>query len=64
MLSLFSERPLICGLALILIDMVMWRVVGSHRYNWKVLARLVIFSLYSVLLFHEGLSPWEPAPTH
>jgi small-conductance mechanosensitive channel len=63
MLSLLSERPLIWGLALILIDMVMWRVVGSHRYNWKVLARLVIFSLYSVLLFHEGLSPWEPAPS-
>ncbi|HEF4760245.1 TPA: mechanosensitive ion channel family protein [Pseudomonas putida] len=63
MLSLLSERPLIWGLALILIDMVMWRVVGSHRYNWKVLARLVIFLLYSVLLFHEGLSPWEPAPS-
>lgn len=63
MLSLFLERPLICGLALILIDMVMWRVVGSYRYNWKVLARLVIFSLYSVLLFHEGLNPWEPAPS-
>jgi small-conductance mechanosensitive channel/CRP-like cAMP-binding protein len=63
MLSSFSEHPLIGGLILILIDMVMWRVVGSHRYNWKVLARLVIFSLYSALLFHQGLSPWEPGPT-
>lgn len=59
--SLFTERPLICALILILIDIVLWRLIDSKRHNWKVLSRLAIFLLYSALLFHEGLSPLEPA---
>ncbi|MBZ9780914.1 mechanosensitive ion channel family protein [Pseudomonas sp. REP124] len=62
MLSMFTESPLLGALALILIDTVMWRMIGSRRHNWKVLIRLVIFLLYSLLLFNEGLSPLEPAP--
>ncbi|WP_077045162.1 mechanosensitive ion channel family protein [Pseudomonas sp. KK4] len=62
MLSLFAERPLICALVLFLIDAVLWRTIGTRKHHLRVLVRLVIFSLYSVLLFNEGLSPLEPAP--
>jgi small-conductance mechanosensitive channel len=62
MLSLLAEHPLVCALILILIDLVVWRLVGINHHNWKLLVRLVIFSLFSLLLFNEGLSPLEPAP--
>lgn len=62
MLSLLTEHPLICAMALIVIDLVLWRLIGASGHNWKLLVRLVIFSLYSVLLFNEGLNPMEPAP--
>jgi small-conductance mechanosensitive channel len=61
MLSLLAEHPLICALVLILIDLLLWRLIGAH-HNWKVLVRLVVFSLFSVLLFNEGMNPLEPAP--
>lgn len=62
MLSLLVEHPLICALALILIDLVLWRLIGLHHHNWKIVVRLVIFSLFSILLFNEGLNPMVPAP--
>ncbi|BCX69563.1 MULTISPECIES: mechanosensitive ion channel domain-containing protein [Pseudomonas] len=62
MLSLLAEHPLICALVLILIDLVLWRLIGANHHNWKLLVRVVIFSLYSVLLFNEGMNPLEQAP--
>ncbi|NUU39205.1 mechanosensitive ion channel domain-containing protein [Pseudomonas sp. C2B4] len=62
MLSLLAEHPLICALVLILIDLVLWRLIGMNHHNWKLLVRLVIFSLFSLLLFNEGMNPLEPAP--
>ncbi|MEB0047021.1 MULTISPECIES: mechanosensitive ion channel family protein [unclassified Pseudomonas] len=62
MLSLFTDHPLLCALALVLIDIGLWRLIGSSRRQWKLGVRLVIFSLFSVLLFNEGLNPMEPPP--
>ncbi|MGJ7517223.1 mechanosensitive ion channel domain-containing protein [Pseudomonas baetica] len=62
MLSLLAEHPLICALVLLLIDLVLWRLIGMNHHNWKLLVRLVIFSLYSLLLFNEGMNPLETAP--
>ncbi|WP_413791855.1 MULTISPECIES: mechanosensitive ion channel domain-containing protein [unclassified Pseudomonas] len=62
MLFLISEHPLLCALALLVLDLLMWRLVSADRIYWKVGARLVIFSLFSVLLFNEGLNPMMPAP--
>jgi small-conductance mechanosensitive channel/CRP-like cAMP-binding protein len=59
--SLISDHPLLCALALIVFDLLMWRLVSADRAYWKVGGRLVIFSLFSVLLFNEGLNPMEPA---
>ena len=62
MLSLLTEHPLFCALILILLDLGLWRLISSHGSEWKLLVRVLIFSLFSVLLFNEGLNPMEPAP--
>ncbi|MCP2073588.1 UNVERIFIED_ORG: small-conductance mechanosensitive channel/CRP-like cAMP-binding protein [Pseudomonas lini] len=61
MLSLISEHPLLCALVLLVLDLLMWRLVSADRTYWKIGARLLIFSLFSVLLFNEGLNPMQPA---
>ena len=62
MLSLLTNHPLVCALILILIDLGLWRLISANGSNWKLVVRLLIFSLFSVLLFNEGLNPLEPAP--
>lgn len=62
MLSFLTEHPLICAMVLILIDLGLWRLIGDNRNPWKLLLRVTIFALYSLLLFNEGLNPMEPPP--
>ncbi|MCO8309088.1 mechanosensitive ion channel family protein [Pseudomonas mandelii] len=62
MLSLITDHPLLSALILILIDLVLWRLITASGSNWKLAVRLVVFSLFSVLLFNEGLNPMAPAP--
>jgi small-conductance mechanosensitive channel/CRP-like cAMP-binding protein len=61
MLSLITDHPLLCALVLLVLDMLLWRLVNMERTYWKIGGRLVIFSLFSMLLFNEGLNPMEPA---
>lgn len=42
MLSLISEHPLLCALALLVLDILIWRLVSADRTYWKIGARLVI----------------------
>ncbi|MEK1835665.1 mechanosensitive ion channel domain-containing protein [Pseudomonas sp. NPDC089918] len=62
MLSLLTDHPLLSALILILIDLGLWRLITASGSNWKLVVRLVIFALFSMLLFNEGLNPMEPAP--
>ncbi|MFP3680722.1 mechanosensitive ion channel family protein [Pseudomonas sp. SIMBA_041] len=64
MLSFFTNHPLVCAMVLIVVDLGLWRLISASATgsNWKLLVRLVIFSLFSVLLFNEGLNPLEVAP--
>lgn len=62
MLSLLTDHPLLCALVLILIDLGLWRLLSASGSHWKLVVRLVIFSLFSIVLFNEGLNPLEPAP--
>ncbi|KAE9639916.1 mechanosensitive ion channel [Pseudomonas sp. PB103] len=62
MLSLLTEHPLFCALVLILLDLGLWRLISSRGSEWKLLVRVLIFTLFSILLFNEGLNPMEPAP--
>ncbi|VVO18937.1 mechanosensitive ion channel family protein [Pseudomonas fluorescens] len=60
--SLLTDHPLLCALALILIDLLLWRLISASGSNWRLAVRLVIFSLFSVLLFNEGMNPMQPPP--
>lgn len=62
MLSLITDHPLVCAIILILIDLGLWRLISAYGSNWKLVVRLLIFTLFSVLLFNEGLNPMAPAP--
>ncbi|MEG2913266.1 MAG: mechanosensitive ion channel protein MscS, partial [Pseudomonas sp.] len=62
MLSLLTEHPLFCAFILILLDLGLWRLISSHGSEWKLLVRVLIFAVFSLLLFNEGLNPMEPAP--
>ncbi|SEM69519.1 Small-conductance mechanosensitive channel [Pseudomonas sp. ok272] len=62
MLSFLTDHPLFVALALILFDMVLWRLIDASGSQWKLLVRVVIFALFSVVLFNEGLNPLQPAP--
>ena len=59
---MFADHPLFAALVLILVDVVLWRLIGSRGGYWKLVVRVVIFSLFSVLLFNQGLNPMQPAP--
>ncbi len=62
MLTLLTDHPLLCALALILIDFLLWQLISASGSNWKLAVRLVIFSLFSALLFNEGMNPMQPPP--
>ncbi|PAW49968.1 mechanosensitive ion channel protein MscS [Pseudomonas moraviensis] len=62
MLSFLTEHPLFCALILILLDLGLWRLISARGSEWKLLVRVLIFSLFSAVLFNEGLNPMEPAP--
>ncbi|MCE0464302.1 MULTISPECIES: mechanosensitive ion channel family protein [Pseudomonas] len=61
MLSLIADHPLLCALVLLVLDLLLWRLVSVERTYWKIGVRLAIFSLFSMLLFNEGLNPMQPA---
>lgn len=62
MLPLFTDHPLICALVLILLDLLLWRLLSASGSHWKLLVRVLIFSLFSAVLFNEGLNPMQTAP--
>ena len=62
MLDLLSEHPLSCAFLLIVIDLVLWHLMGSKSDTWKLAVRLTVFSLFSLLLFNEGMNPLQTAP--
>ncbi|MGK9617053.1 hypothetical protein O6474_24250, partial [Salmonella enterica subsp. enterica] len=62
MLSFLSDHPMLCALALILIDIVVWRLFSASPGNWKLIARLGIFAVFSAVLFNDGMNPMQLAP--
>jgi len=62
MLSLFTDHPLVWAVVLILVDLGQWRLLSEIGSPWKLAVRLLIFAVFSMLLFNEGLNPLERAP--
>ncbi|KAF1006997.1 MAG: Small-conductance mechanosensitive channel [Pseudomonas fluorescens] len=60
--SFLSDHPMFGALALILLDLFLWRLVSATASNWKLAVRLVIFSMFSALLFNDGMNPMQVAP--
>ncbi|NWB29758.1 mechanosensitive ion channel domain-containing protein [Pseudomonas gingeri] len=59
---LLSEHPLLCALLLLVVDLLLWRLLGSRSSTWKLVVRLSVFTLYSLVLFNEGMNPLQIAP--
>ncbi|KAA0945543.1 mechanosensitive ion channel [Pseudomonas sp. ANT_H14] len=62
MLLFISDHPMLCAVALILIDIAVWRLFSVNPGNWKLVARLVIFAVFSAVLFNDGMNPMLVAP--
>lgn len=62
MFALFANHPLLAALFLLFLDIVLWRLIGSRGNYWKLAVRVVIFSLYSLMLFNQGMNPMQTAP--
>ncbi|MGY2376322.1 mechanosensitive ion channel domain-containing protein [Pseudomonas sp. SDO524_S393] len=60
--SFIADHPMFCALALILIDIAVWRLISANLANWKLAARLVIFGVFSAVLFNDGMNPMQMAP--
>ncbi|VVN05800.1 hypothetical protein PS645_03529 [Pseudomonas fluorescens] len=62
MLSLLTDHPLVCALLLILIDLSLWHLLSASGSQWKLVVRLLVFALFSMVLFNAGMNPLQPAP--
>ena len=60
--SFIADHPMLCALALIFIDIGVWRLISAELANWKLAARLVIFAVFSAVLFNDGMNPMLVAP--
>ena len=60
--SFIADHPMLCALALIFIDIGVWRLISAELANWKLAARLVIFAVFSAVLFNDGMNPMQLAP--
>lgn len=60
--SFISDHPMLCALALVLIDIAVWRLISPTLANWKLAARLVIFAVFSAVLFNDGMNPMLVPP--
>src|SRR5450830_1568568 len=60
--SFIADHPMLCALALIFIDIGVWRLISADLANWKLAARLVIFAVFSAVLFNDGMNPMLVAP--
>ncbi|WP_410211140.1 mechanosensitive ion channel family protein [Aquirhabdus sp.] len=58
----FLSYPLESAIALLILDMLIWKFVLSEYRFWRFGVRVVIYILYSKILFISGLSPFTIAP--
>jgi len=54
------SHPLFCTSAILVADLVLWRVVARRRSHWKTAVRSALFLLFSAVLLGAGLTPLNP----
>lgn len=62
MLTFIQSHPLVIGAALLVLDLLVWRVIPAEHKSWRISARLGAFLLFSWVLISAGMSPLQPAP--
>lgn len=62
MLAPFADHLLLAAMTLLLLDLALWHLIGTQGDRWKLAVRVLIFCLYSLMLFNQGLSPMQTAP--
>lgn len=56
------NHPLLAGYALVVVDAMLWRFRFPSNETARLAVRLVVFALFSALLFSTGLSPLSQPP--
>ncbi|MGV8921577.1 MAG: mechanosensitive ion channel domain-containing protein [Pseudomonas sp.] len=62
MLTVVQSYPLILGAFLLLLDLASWHLAPFPHQIYRVATRLMLFLLYSGVIFNTGLSPLLPPP--
>ncbi|MCY1397914.1 Small-conductance mechanosensitive channel [compost metagenome] len=62
MLTFIQSHPLVIGVALLVLDLLLWRAIPSAHKPWRIAARLAVFLLFSWVLISAGMSPLQTAP--
>lgn len=60
--ALLTQHPLFTAPALLLIDLLLWRLLGASHPHWRLAVRILCFLLFSLLLFNAGMNPLRAAP--
>ncbi|MCP8466132.1 mechanosensitive ion channel family protein [Pseudomonas sp. ZM23] len=60
--ALLIQHPLYFAPALLLVDLLLWRLIGIGHPHWRLAARVTCFLLFSLLLFNAGMNPLRAAP--
>jgi small-conductance mechanosensitive channel len=54
--------PLTCASLVVIADLVLWQSLPPRWLRWKMLIRIGLFLLFSMVLLDAGLSPLNPVP--
>ncbi|WP_166363635.1 mechanosensitive ion channel domain-containing protein [Pseudomonas akapageensis] len=57
-----QNHPLVISVVLLLLDVLAWRMIPASRQIWSASTRLLLFVLYSAVIFQAGMGPTNPPP--
>jgi len=58
----YLTHPLTLGVALVGCDVLAWRLIRPESRRLRIIVRVAVFALLSLVLFKSGMSPLEGAP--
>ena len=59
----YLTSPVTLGIALVGGDVLAWRLIPPERRRLRIMVRLAVFALLSLVLFRSGMNPLEGAPS-
>ena len=58
----YLTDPLTLGVAVVVCDVLAWRLISAERRRLRIIVRIAVFALLSLILLKSGMSPLESAP--